>query len=82
MSVLKAIQTLPLDFEGKRSVSDGLKRFLLKVLEKDPAKRYTLEQMKKDEWVNDGLQPLSGVSTTEVTAPGGVLRVGPASTKY
>jgi [calcium/calmodulin-dependent protein kinase] kinase len=55
MSVLKAIQTLPLEFEGKRSVSDSLKRFLLKVLEKDPAKRYTLEQMKKDEWVNEGL---------------------------
>jgi hypothetical protein len=44
-----------LNFEGKRSVSDGLKRFLQRVLEKDPEKRYTIDQMKKDEWVNDGL---------------------------
>ena len=47
-----------LDFEGKRSISDGFKRFLLRVLEKDPSKRYTLEMMKKDEWINDGLPPL------------------------
>ena len=80
MSVLKAIQTLPLDFEGKRSVSDGLKRFFLKVLDKDPAKRYTLEQMKKDEWINEGLQPLSGSLEGGVTP--GELRMGPASNKY
>lgn len=63
MSVLKAIQTLPLDFEGKRSISEGLKRLLLCVLEKDPTKRYTLDQMKKDEWVNEGMTPLTALSS-------------------
>jgi hypothetical protein len=27
-------------------------------LEKDPSKRYTVEQMKKDEWINEGFMPL------------------------
>jgi len=55
---MNSLILLRLNFEGKRSVSDGLKRFLQRVLEKDPEKRYTIDQMKKDEWVNDGLQPL------------------------
>ncbi len=59
MSILKAIQLAQLDFEGKRSVSDGLKRFLQRTLDKDPTKRYTIEQMKKDEWVNEGMFPLA-----------------------
>jgi len=48
-----------LEFEGKRSISDGLKRFLIRTLEKDPTKRYTVDQMKKDEWVNEGFMPLA-----------------------
>ena len=40
-------------------MSEGLKKFLHKVIEKDLTKRYTIEQLKKDEWVNEGLQPLS-----------------------
>jgi len=59
MSILKAIQLAQLDFEGKRSVSDGLKTFLKRILEKDPYKRCTIEQMKKDEWINEGMIPLA-----------------------
>lgn len=40
-------------------ISDGLKRFLTRVLDKDPTKRYTVDQMKKDEWVNDGMPSLA-----------------------
>ena len=29
------------------------------MLEKDPNKRLTIEQMKKDEWVNEGMIPLA-----------------------
>lgn len=55
-----SINFFSLDFEGKRSISEGLKRFLMRTMEKDPAKRYTVDQMKKDEWVNEGFMPLAG----------------------
>ncbi len=32
----------------------------MRTMEKDPTKRYTVEQMKKDEWVNEGFMPLAG----------------------
>ena len=57
--MIKLTRGYRLDFEGKRSVSDGLKRFITRVLEKDAEKRYTIEQMKKDEWVNEGMHHLS-----------------------
>lgn len=38
----------------KRRVSDGLKRVLLRMLDKDPLTRITLDELKKDKWLNEG----------------------------
>ena len=40
---------------GKREISEGLKFFLCKMLEKDPSKRASMEQLKKDVWLNSNL---------------------------
>ena len=38
----------------KRNISDGLKRILLRMLDKNPLTRATLDELKKDKWLNDG----------------------------
>ena len=44
--------------DGKREISEGLKFFICKMLEKDPKKRATLAQLKKDVWLNQSDQTI------------------------
>ena len=39
-----------------RTISEGLKFFLMKMLEKDPQKRATIEQLMKDTWLNSEIE--------------------------
>lgn len=43
---------------SERKLSDGIQNLLLKMLEKDPKKRYKIEDIIKDPWINEGLESL------------------------
>ncbi|KRY38953.1 Calcium/calmodulin-dependent protein kinase kinase 1 [Trichinella spiralis] len=47
----KKIKTEPLCFPEKPEVNDSLKDLLIKILQKEPEKRYTLSQIKEHPWV-------------------------------
>ncbi|KRZ71189.1 Calcium/calmodulin-dependent protein kinase kinase 1, partial [Trichinella papuae] len=47
----KKIRTEPLCFPEKPEVNDSLKDLLIKILQKEPEKRYTLSQIKEHPWV-------------------------------
>ena len=37
-----------------RAISDGLRNLLLNMLQKDPSARATLDELKRDKWLNQG----------------------------
>lgn len=39
---------------ANKPITDGLKNLIMKVLEKDPVKRATIEDLREDEWLNEG----------------------------
>jgi len=40
--------------ETLRRISEGLKRILLRMLDKNPLTRATIDELKKDQWLNEG----------------------------
>lgn len=54
VGVLEKIHTTDLQLQESREISDGLKRILLRMLDKDPKKRATLGELKRDAWLNEG----------------------------
>uniref|UniRef100_A0A7S3CV01 Protein kinase domain-containing protein n=1 Tax=Strombidium rassoulzadegani TaxID=1082188 RepID=A0A7S3CV01_9SPIT len=55
--IQSAIASFQVDFEeqsGRRAISEGLQMFLYKMMEKDPKKRATTQQLMKDVWLNQG----------------------------
>lgn len=71
LAILEVIHKTELKLEGNRrlkgggegvaaNVSEGLRQLVLRMLEKDPAKRITVDELKANQWVNEGyLVPLS-----------------------
>ena len=53
--VIKNIQnfTLDLENENKRPISDGLKTLIRGLLQKDPYRRYTIQDICNDPWFNN-----------------------------
>jgi [calcium/calmodulin-dependent protein kinase] kinase len=54
LGVLEVIHNTDFKLLDKRNISDGLKRILLRMLDKNPLTRATLDELKKDKWLNDG----------------------------
>eukprot|EP00347_Sterkiella_histriomuscorum_P005259 403357278 len=55
MQVLEEILTKEIQYQDKkRQVSDGLRFILMRMLEKNPKKRVTLKELKRNSWLNDG----------------------------
>ncbi len=54
LGVLEEIHKTDLKLLDKRQISDGLKRILLRMLDKNPLTRATLDELKKDKWLNEG----------------------------
>ena len=54
LAVLDKILTTDITLPKTRDISDGLKRILLRMLDKNPLTRATLSELKKDEWLNQG----------------------------
>lgn len=54
MGLLEQIHKTDLKLSEKRRISDGLKRVLLRMLDKSPLTRITLDELKKDKWLNEG----------------------------
>lgn len=54
LGVLEKIHSADLKLPEGRLVSDGLKRILLRMLDKNPLTRATLDELKKDTWLNEG----------------------------
>lgn len=52
--MLEQIHRSDLKLLDSREISAGLKNLLLRMLEKDPKKRATLDELKKDIWLNEG----------------------------
>ncbi|KAG4080293.1 hypothetical protein HA402_010785 [Bradysia odoriphaga] len=58
-AVYEKIKHDDLEFPSTASISDDLRDLIMKMLDKDPAKRITLPQIKEHTWVtNDGKTPL------------------------
>ena len=43
-------------FPSSRSISEGLRSLIAQMLEKNPTRRITIEQMKTNAWLNEGYQ--------------------------
>lgn len=54
LGVLEKIHSADLKLLEKRNISQGLKRILLRMLDKNPLTRATLAELKKDVWLNEG----------------------------
>lgn len=54
IGVLEKIHQTDLKLSEKRNISDGLKRLILRMLDKNPLTRATLDELKKDRWLNEG----------------------------
>lgn len=54
LGVLEEIHKTDLKLLDKRHISDGLKRILLRMLDKNLLTRATLDELKKDKWLNEG----------------------------
>ena len=54
IGVLEKIHRTNLKLSEKRNISDGLKRLILRMLDKNPLTRATLDELKKDHWLNEG----------------------------
>jgi serine/threonine protein kinase len=54
LGVLEKIHQGDLKLLDTRAVSDGLKRILLRMLDNNPLTRATLDELKKDPWLNQG----------------------------
>lgn len=54
IGVLEKIHSTDLQLLESREISDGLKNILLRMLHKDPLKRATLAELKRDQWLNEG----------------------------
>jgi len=51
---LEKIHSTNFKLLDKRNISDGLKRILLRMLDKNPLTRITVDELKKDRWLNEG----------------------------
>ncbi len=54
LGVLEKIHEMDLKLLDKRRISDGLKLVLLRMLDKNPLTRATIDELKKDKWLNEG----------------------------
>ena len=54
IELLERIHNTDLKLLEKRNISQGLKNVLLKMLDKHPETRITLNDLKKDKWLNEG----------------------------
>jgi serine/threonine protein kinase len=54
LGVLEEIHKTDLKLLDKRHISDGLKRILLRMLDKNLLTRASLDELKKDKWLNEG----------------------------
>ena len=55
MEIFLKILKEPVVF-GERQVSEGLKSLIMRMLEKEPAQRITIDEMKTLAWLNEGYQ--------------------------
>eukprot|EP00347_Sterkiella_histriomuscorum_P017319 403349840 len=69
--VIKNIQNFVLDFEGKRPISEPLKTLITGLLQKDPYRRYTIQDIYNDPWFNnfDASQRMTSLSSTIASKP-------------
>lgn len=54
LGILEKIHSTDLKLPSTREVNDGLKRLLLRMLDKNPLTRATMEELKRDPWLNEG----------------------------
>ena len=54
LGVLEKIHSTDFKLLDGRNISNGLKRILLRMLDKNPLTRATLGELKKDIWLNEG----------------------------
>jgi len=59
------IRDQPVEYPSDVEVSAGLIELMTKILEKDPEKRATMEEIKKDKWLNEGETSLSDLKHEE-----------------
>jgi tRNA A-37 threonylcarbamoyl transferase component Bud32 len=72
MAVIEAIRDYvnPLELPTDPSISDGLRHLFSQILEKDPAKRIQMAELKEHPWItNNGVEPMPELG---VIAPGEV----------
>ncbi|CAM9887137.1 unnamed protein product, partial [Ectocarpus sp. 8 AP-2014] len=84
MVLYEKIQNDPLDFPTEVNMSPGLRRLLRAMMEKDPAKRITLDQVLADRWLQQGdygpaRTTTAGGVRTDVTAAPAAGAVNPSS---
>ena len=58
IDLIDKISTSEVEFPETRKISDDLKELILQMLEKDPAKRITCKEIKKNKWMNKGKEDL------------------------
>ena len=58
IELIDKISTIDVEFPEDRKISNELKNLILQMLEKDPSKRITCKEIKKNEWLNKGKEDL------------------------
>jgi serine/threonine protein kinase len=67
MKIFESIKNDPLVMpDDRKDVSPGLINIIKGMLEKDPSKRLTLDELKKDEWINQGFHINLGSDEAQV----------------
>lgn len=54
LGILEQIYNTTLEMSTKRNISPGLENLILRCLEKDPLKRINMNELRKNQWVNEG----------------------------
>ena len=54
IGIFDTIKNQELKFDKGRNISEGLKELLKKMLEKDPNQRITINELKREKWLNEG----------------------------
>ena len=56
--IIQRIHSDKVELSDVRNISEGLQSLTLRLLEKDPSKRITIEQIKENEWLNEGYKTM------------------------
>ena len=57
-----------MSFPNREGVSQGLKDLISRMLEKSPSSRITIDQIKNNEWINEGYQLSLGEQGAQIFA--------------